>query len=278
VIVLVRQRVAALSASPANTGVTSGWQSSAYLIRQLSVGGSEGRRRFDACCGDMARDLLHLARRTIPGRDPATTPGGRRAVPPDTGRLAPRKKMHAIRNSSMKKKFLAGVLASILAVSLIAVVTALSVMKLGLVAINADQSPPAWEVGLLSMAVHDSVARHAPRQSNPVPATNENLIAGAEIYAQMCAKCHGQPNAGPSVFGASFYPPAPQLPGRPTRYTEAELFWIVKHGIRNTSMPAWGSLLSDQDIWQVVALVKRFDALPPAVKAGWRSHRGASGE
>jgi len=276
----VRQRVAALGASTANIGVASGWYSSAYLIRWLSVGGSEGRCRFDACRGGEARDLLHLARRTIPDRNPSTTPGGHRAVPPDTGRLAPRliKKMHAITNSLMKKNLLAGVLVSILAVSLIAVITALSVMKLGLLAINADQSPPAWEVRLLGMAVHASVARHAQQQSNPVSATDENLIAAAEIYSQMCAQCHGQPHAGPSIFGASFYPPVPQLPGRPTQYTEAELFWIVKHGIRNTSMPAWGSLLSDQDIWEVVALVKRFDALPPAVKAGWRSHRGASGE
>jgi len=50
--------------------------------------------------------------------------------------------------------------------------------------------------------------------------------------------------------------------GHASAYGERELFWIIKHGIRNTGMPAWGSLLSDEDIHQVAALVKRFDRLP----------------
>jgi len=173
------------------------------------------------------------------------------------------------------KRFISGILTGIIALVTVMSATALSVVKLGLVSVQANQSPPAWEVHLLGLAVKASVARHTPEQPNPVPPTEENLAAGASIYVQMCARCHGQPNAGPSVYGGSFYPPAPQLPGPATQYTEAELFWIVKHGIRNTSMPAWGRLLSDQDIWQVVALVKRFDSLPPSVEAELR--KGARG-
>jgi mono/diheme cytochrome c family protein len=45
-------------------------------------------------------------------------------------------------------------------------------------------------------------------------------------------------------------------------YTDGELFWIVKHGIRNTTMPAWGAFLSDQEIWQVITLLRKFDSLP----------------
>jgi mono/diheme cytochrome c family protein len=63
------------------------------------------------------------------------------------------------------------------------------------------------------------------------------------------------------VLGASFYPPAPQLPGHGTSYTDAEVIWIVKHGIRNTSMPAWRNLLSDENIRQVAAFVKRMDSM-----------------
>jgi mono/diheme cytochrome c family protein len=50
------------------------------------------------------------------------------------------------------------------------------------------------------------------------------------------------------------------------------MFWIVKHGIRNTAMPAWGNLLSDEDIWQVVTLVKNFDSLPDSVSAELLHH------
>ena len=83
----------------------------------------------------------------------------------------------------------------------------------------------------------------------------------------MCARCHGRTAAGPTTLGASLYPPAPPLRGRRTGYTEAEVFWIVKRGIRNTGMPAFGRLLSDGDIAQLAALIERFDALPAGVEA-----------
>ncbi|MBI1762210.1 MAG: cytochrome c [Acidobacteria bacterium] len=157
----------------------------------------------------------------------------------------------------MKKQFIKGALIGIAAFLLGAVVIALLVMKLGSVPVNADQQPTALEARLLGLAVHASVARRAQQQPNPVLSTEGGLTTGAEIYTHMCAKCHGQPNAGPSIYGASFYPPAPQLTSHPPQYTEAEIFWIVKHGIRNTAMPAWGRQLSDEDIWQVVAFLKR---------------------
>jgi mono/diheme cytochrome c family protein len=81
--------------------------------------------------------------------------------------------------------------------------------------------------------------------------------SGAEIYKGMCAECHGQLKGKPSLLGASFYPPAPQLPGHSTVYSDREVFWIVKHGIRNTAMPAWGRLLSDEKIRKVAAFVKQ---------------------
>jgi thiosulfate dehydrogenase len=173
----------------------------------------------------------------------------------------------------MRKQFIQGILTGVVAVLVGGAAIALLVMKLGPVPVNADKQPPALEARLLGMAVHASVARHAQKQSNPPPATEENLITGAEIYMQMCAKCHSQPNAGPSIYGASFYPPAPQLAGHPPQYTEAELFWIVKHGIRNTAMPAWGKQLSDEDIWRVAAFLKRVDCLPPAVTTEWKKGR-----
>jgi len=74
-------------------------------------------------------------------------------------------------------------------------------------------------------------------------------------------------NGKPSTLGASFYPPAPQLPGHPTSYNEAEVFWIVKHGIRNTAMPACRQMLSDDDIRSVAAFVKQLELQPVAAAA-----------
>jgi mono/diheme cytochrome c family protein len=75
-------------------------------------------------------------------------------------------------------------------------------------------------------------------------------------YKSTCATCHGTFNGKPSEYGQAFYPPAPTFPGELTEYNDAEVFWIIKHGIRNTGMPAWTGTLSDEEIWQVVAMLK----------------------
>lgn len=177
----------------------------------------------------------------------------------------------------MKKQFIQGLLTGLTALLVGAALIALLVMKLGPVPVNADQQPPGWESRLLGMAMHASVARHAATQPNPIPPTKENLIAGAEIYGQMCARCHGKPNTGSSIYGTSFYPPAPQFVIRPPQYSEPELFWITKHGIRNTGMPAWSRQLSDEDIWLVVGFLKRLGSLPQAVTAEWKKERLGAG-
>ncbi|MGE0130834.1 MAG: cytochrome c [Blastocatellales bacterium] len=162
----------------------------------------------------------------------------------------------------MRKRFIQGILTGAALALAGGAMIALLLMKFGPVPVNADHQPPALEARLFGMALRASVARHAGEQSNPLPASDENLNAGAEIYTQMCAKCHGKLNSGPSVYGASFYPPAPQLAAHPPDYTEAELFWITKHGIRNTAMLAWGKQLSDENIWQVAAFLKRLAPSP----------------
>ena len=146
-------------------------------------------------------------------------------------------------------------------------VLALLVLRLGLVPVSADVAPPGWETSLMGSALHASVARQVKGPPIAVSPTEENLIAGVRIYRDMCARCHGRTAVRPATLGASLYPPAPPLRGRRTGYTEAEVFWIVKRGIRNTGMPAFGRLLSDGDIAQLAALIEKFDALPAGVEA-----------
>jgi len=153
------------------------------------------------------------------------------------------------------KHFLYGVVTCLLFLLTFAIAIALGITKLGLAPINADAAPSSFEQRLFPTVVRAAVARQARTESVTDSANDEGIRAGEEIYKAMCAQCHGQVNGRVSVLGASFYPPAPQLPGRSSSYTEPELFWIVKHGIRNTSMPAWGKLLSDRDIGQVVAFL-----------------------
>jgi mono/diheme cytochrome c family protein len=138
----------------------------------------------------------------------------------------------------------------------------LGVIFLGLAPVNADQRPSAIEARVLGIALREAVGHRAAGVEEPAPPSSEDLASGGDIYREMCARCHSEVGQTSTRLGSSFYPPAPQLPGHGSEWSERELFWIIKHGIRNTAMPAWGSLLSDDDIRQVAALVKRFDTVP----------------
>ncbi len=145
--------------------------------------------------------------------------------------------------------------------------------KFGVLPVQADIAPSRAEAALLGAVLHAAVAHHVTKGRNPLPASNDMLMAGAATYREMCAHCHGISRESDNSLGRSFYPPAPQLPLTRTTYTDSELFWIVKHGIRNTAMPAWGNFLSDNEIWQVVTVIRDFDSLPGAVSTALRHRR-----
>lgn len=164
----------------------------------------------------------------------------------------------------MKKVLLGAVL--LLAILLL---TALAITRLGLMPVSADGPHSRLEERIMPGVLHASIARHAPEETNRVPLNEDNLKAGIDTYKAMCARCHSTPVGTPSVYGQSFYPPAPQLPGGMYPYTDAQLFRVIKHGIRNTGMPAWGGMLSDDEIWQLVSVLKNSQDLPPSVEAHW---------
>jgi mono/diheme cytochrome c family protein len=159
------------------------------------------------------------------------------------------------------KNFLLGVLFALLVLGL----GAFAYLRLGYAEVRGDLPPSNWERSFMFSAAHASVRRRAPELPNPVSPTDENLIAGAKIYADECAGCHGAIGKTDQI-GDSLYPPIPQLPAVGTTYTEAQIFWIAKHGIRLSGMFANGKWDSDQKLWTVAAFIKRIKSLPPRVQ------------
>ncbi|HET7663518.1 MAG TPA: cytochrome c [Rhodanobacteraceae bacterium] len=78
---------------------------------------------------------------------------------------------------------------------------------------------------------------------------------GAHHYAEMCTGCHLAPGMGDSELREGLYPRPPNL----THFAPdpAEAFWIIKHGIKMTAMPAWGKTHDDQKIWAMVAYLQK---------------------
>jgi thiosulfate dehydrogenase len=160
------------------------------------------------------------------------------------------------------KGFLFGI-----AVTLIALVAGGGfALKNGYVDFSADQRP-SWVEMRLAMGAMDSWAeRHAPEAKNPVPPTEENLVAGEKLYLDHCAGCHGLPSKPGSQFGRSFYPPVPGFFKKAPDMPENWNFYIIQHGIRWTGMPSWNGTLNDTQIWQTVAFLSNIEKLPPAAR------------
>jgi len=168
------------------------------------------------------------------------------------------------------RNFILGVVITLLILAFGALAFAL----LGYMPTNADATPPHMEMKIAMNALDASMDRHAPRVSNPVTPTDENLIDGMKIYTMNCSVCHGTLDNKPSPLEKSFYPPAPQLVLAPLDDPEWHIYYAVRTGVRYTGMPAWGKALPDQDIWKVVAFLSRIEKLPPKVQEYWNNAYG----
>jgi mono/diheme cytochrome c family protein len=142
--------------------------------------------------------------------------------------------------------------------------------------VRADAPISAWASRLMSYATHASVRRYSLKQNNPLPASDETLIAGGKLYLNDCVGCHGDPGKPPSDFGATFYPLAPQFPSRGTAYEESQVFWIAKHGIRRSGMSAQEFSYADKDLWALATFIRRFPNLPPNVLSTIRQPSASS--
>lgn len=136
--------------------------------------------------------------------------------------------------------------------------------------IGADNAPGKMERKYADMAMDAYVDKNMPQGENPVEANASNLMEGAMTYQKHCALCHGGPKGVTSPLAHKFNPPVPQIIQRIPHDEDAHLWWVTKHGIRMTGMPSWSTILSDDDIWKVVAFIKHSDKLPPEVQAMWQ--------
>ncbi len=156
-------------------------------------------------------------------------------------------------------KFIAGFVAALVAIA----VAALAVMYTGSynVAANAPDNPiVAWYSS--NTMVHSVVSRAAEVKA-PAQFTDQQAEAGFKIYNGACVYCHGAPGKDPAEISKGVNPEAPDLADAVGDMTNAELFWIIKNGIKMSGMASYGKVHNDDDIWSVVAFVHRLPNMTP---------------
>jgi cytochrome c553 len=116
---------------------------------------------------------------------------------------------------------------------------------------------------LLHFTMRRAVAMQALGVEAPPLSDPALVVRGAGHYADGCAPCHGQPGAAPGPIPSRMTPPPPDLAMIVAEWQPRELFWIVKHGIKFTGMPAWPAAERDDEVWAVVAFLLRLPSLTP---------------
>ena len=132
----------------------------------------------------------------------------------------------------------------------------------GIYNIGAD-SPHTRPMLLLMQLVRDrSIERHARDLSVPSLDDPALILKGAGQYAAMCTGCHLAPGMANSEIRPGLYPQPPNLSRHPVDPRAA--FWVIKHGIKMSAMPAWGGSHDDATIWSMVAFLQKLPGMTPA--------------
>lgn len=124
---------------------------------------------------------------------------------------------------------------------------------------------PHWKItySILKIARERSVADHAGVIDLPTDLDDPKVILkGAGQYAAMCTHCHLAPGMKNSEIRPGLYPEPPNL--SLVRVDLRQAFWVVKHGLKMTGMPAWGKTHDDATIWSIVAFLNKLPDMSPA--------------
>ena len=135
----------------------------------------------------------------------------------------------------------------------------------------ATSAPPMpFEKMLARMALHARLDKEMPKAAPPISTDEAAYTAGAQIYKDHCAVCHGLPGQAQTAIAKGMFPKPPKLlEGTGVSDDPAgETYWKVAGGIRMTGMPGFEKSLSTTQMWQVSLLLANSDKLPKTVVDG----------
>ncbi len=157
--------------------------------------------------------------------------------------------------------------------ALIGAAGAAATMGFGLYDVRASSQ----HTPLVAWAVHATMIRaaqiHAAGIVQPPSFTPAEVQSGFDLYDRDCATCHGGPATPRADWVNGMNPSPPFLMDSNRLWTNPQLFWIIKGGVKMTGMPAWGVTRSDGQIWDLVAFLDAMPNLPPGAYAQMRAQR-----
>jgi len=154
----------------------------------------------------------------------------------------------------MKNKWM--ILLSFVAGILVTLLVPILILATGAINMGADVKPGLIERTLAPWGRDCSVETRAPKEKNPYADDSTAIATGLDHYRENCVMCHGAPGVAGTELSKGINPPAPSLGKEGDDTPDGELFWVIKHGIRMTAMPAFGPPHTDEEIWKLVAFIR----------------------
>jgi cytochrome c553 len=132
----------------------------------------------------------------------------------------------------------------------------------GVYNIGADDHHTRVVLTIIEQLRERSIAMRTHGIDAPNLGDPKHIAAGAEHFAALCIGCHLAPGVTKSEIRAGLYPHPPNLAEEDVDDAQ-RAFWIIKHGIKMSAMPAWGKALNDAAIWDIVAFVRQMPMMTP---------------
>ena len=155
------------------------------------------------------------------------------------------------------------IVATVAGIAAVAAGAALFVIYTGIYNVAATEEHTSLARWAMETTFHNSVARRADEVAAPDGFPDELIDAGAAEYAATCERCHGGPGAERAEWASGIRPRPPYLAEAAAHWSPQEVFWIVKHGVKMTGMPAFGPTHGDDELWSLAAFVTELPAMTP---------------
>ena len=161
----------------------------------------------------------------------------------------------------------------LLLLAVLGIGAAATVMYSGVVNVAADEPHSDLVYWLLEETRENAIKKAAQAIEVPDLSEPELLLTGGVDYEFMCSGCHLKPGQSESDMSIGLYPAPPNLTILNKEHeghdhgddvqADRKYFWVIKHGIKASGMPAWGKTHDDQRIWAMVAFIKQLPTLTP---------------
>ena len=144
---------------------------------------------------------------------------------------------------------------------------------------NVAATVPHTDVGKWAITTNMKNSVEGNAQAVVVPAgfPTEDPEAGFSSFDAMCVHCHGAPGVERAAWAKGLLPKPPSLSEAASEWNSAEIFWIVRNGIKMTGMPAMAESHSDEEIWKIIAFVEQLPDMTPERYAELREEQGEEG-